>query len=97
MIIRCALVGGTGDRDPLRVDLPTFTMVADDIAQRRAFCDVPVADIPDDVIGFVTQYPAVNLVDPPQLAFPDALKRSWREHLARRYDLGNARWNPEVA
>ena len=97
MIIRCKLIGGTSDRDSFRVDLPTWTMVADDSAQGRAFVEVPIADIPDDVIGFVTKYPAVNLVDPPQLAFPDALKRSWREHLARRYDLGNARWNPEVA
>jgi hypothetical protein len=97
MIIRCALVGGTSTNQPLRVDLPTYTMVADDQQVRRAFVDVPVADIPDDVIGFVTKYPAVNLVDPPVMAFPDALKRSWREHLARRYDLGNARWNPEVA
>lgn len=97
MIIRCKLLGGNGERDPLRVDLPTYTSVADDHAQGRAFVEVPIADIPDDVIGFVTKYPAVNLIDPPQLAFPDALKRSWREHLARRYDLGTARWNPEVA
>jgi hypothetical protein len=28
--------------------------------------------------------------------FPQSLANSWAEHLARRYDLGNARWHPVV-
>lgn len=97
MIIRCALVGGTGDRDPLRVDLPTYTMVADDQQLRRAFVNVPDVDVPTDVAAFVQAYPTVDLTTPLPVPFPPALARTWAEHLARRYDLGNARWKPEVA
>lgn len=96
MIIRCALIGGTSPTDPLRVDLPTYTMIADNTELRRAFVEVHTSDIPDNVIGFVTRYPAVNLTDPIGHDFPASLKAEWREHLARRYDLGQARWNPEV-
>ena len=97
MIIRCPLIGSGTASEPYQVDLPSYTTVATDETTHRAFVDVPIADLSDDVIGFVTKYPAVNLSDPPVMAFPQALKVSWREHLARRYDLGIARWNPEVA
>ena len=96
MIIRCALVGGTGDRDPLRVDLPTYTMVADDQQLRRAFVNVPDVDVPADVQAFVSAYPTVDLTTPLPVPFSPALARTWAEHLARRYDLGNVRWHPEV-
>ena len=97
MIIRCALVGGTGDKDPLRVDLPTYSMVADDPTNRRAFVDVPDVDVPADVAAFVAANPTPTLASPLPSSFPAGLAAVWREHLARRYDLGQARWNPEVA
>ena len=96
VIIRCALVGGTDDRDPFRVDLPTYAMVADDQQLRRAFVNVPDVDVPSDVAAFVRAYPTVDLTTPLPVPFPQALARTWAEHLARRYDLGNARWHPEV-
>ena len=96
MIIRCALVGGTGDRDPLRVDLPTYTMVADDPTSRRAMVDVPDVDVPADVAAFVRAYPITDLTAPLPTEPPASLERSWREHLARRYDLGEARWHPTL-
>ena len=97
MIIRCALIGGSGDTDPFRVDLPTYTMVADDQQLRRAFVNVPDVDVPTDVAAFVTANPVVDLTSPLPNAFPASLARSWQDHLARRYDLGNARWKPTVA
>ena len=97
MIIRCELVGGTNDRDPLRVDLPTYSMVAEDATLRRAFADVPNVDVPTDVAAFVSAYPMVDLTTPLPVPFPPALARTWAEHLARRYDLGNVRWHPEIA
>ena len=97
MIVRCALVGGNGDRDPFKVDLPTYTMMADDITVRRAFVDVPDVDVPSDVAAFVAATPTPDLITPLLTPFPAALARSWREYLARRYDLGEARWKPEVA
>ena len=97
MIIRCALVGGTTDREPLRVDLPTYTMVADDPATRRALVNVPDVDVPADVAAFVAANPTPTLASPLPSSFPAGLAAVWREHLARRYDLGQARWNPEVA
>jgi hypothetical protein len=97
VIIRCALVGGTGPSDPLRVDLPTYSMVADDPAIRRAFVDVPDVDVPADVAAFVRANPTPTLASPLPSSFPAGLAAVWREHLARRYDLGQARWNPEVA
>ena len=96
MIIRCALVGGTGDRDPLRVDLPTYTMVAEDVALRRAFVDVPDVDVPADVAAFVRANPTTDLLVPLPSPFPASLAGAWREYLARRYDLGEARWHPVV-
>ena len=96
MIIRCALVGGTGDRDPLRVDLPTYSMVADDPTNRRAIVDVPDVDVPSDVAAFVRAYPITDLTAPFPTEPPTSLARSWREHLARRYDLGEARWHPTL-
>lgn len=97
MIIRCALVGGTGDRDPYRVDLPTYSMVTEDITARRAFVDVPDVDVAPDVAAFVAANPTPTLASPLPSSFPAGLAAVWREHLARRYDLGQARWNPEVA
>lgn len=96
MIIRCRIVGGTGDRDPLRVDLPTYQMIADDPDGRRAFVDVPVSDVPADVAAFVQAYPTVDLTTPLPVPFPPALARTWAEFLARRYDLGETRWHPVV-
>jgi hypothetical protein len=97
VIIRCALVGGTSPTDPLRVDLPTFTMIADAPATRRAFVDVPDVDVPADVAAFVRANPTPDLIVPLPSSFPASLAGAWREHLARRYDLGQARWNPVVA
>jgi hypothetical protein len=97
VIIRCALVGGTGAGDPFRVDLPTYTMVADDQQGRRAFVNVPDVDVPADVAAFVAANPTPTLASPLPSSFPASLAGVWREHLARRYDLGQARWNPEVA
>lgn len=97
MLIRCGLIGGTAPNDALRVDLPTYTMVADDPTTGRAFVDVPAADVPSDVAGFVTANPVVDLTSPLPNPFPASLARSWSEHLARRYDLGEARWKPVVA
>ena len=96
MIIRCALVGGTTDRDPLRVDLPTYTMVAEDVTLRRAFVDVPDVDVAPDVAAFVRVNPTPDLLSPLPSSVPARLAGAWREHLARRYDLGQARWNPVV-
>lgn len=97
MIIRCALVGGTGMNDPLRVDLPTYSMVADDPTKRRAMVDVPDVDVPADVAAFVRANPVADLIVPLPSSFPASLAGVWREHLARRYDLGQARWSPVVA
>ena len=97
MIVRCALIGGTSMKDALRVDLPTYQMLADDATARRAFVDVPLVDIPTDVAGFVTANPVTDLTSPLPNPFPASLARSWSEHLARRYDLGTAKWKPVVA
>ena len=97
MIIRCALVGGTGPSDPFRVDLPSYSMVADDQQTRRAFVDVPDVDVPADVAAFVRANPVANLIVPLPSSVPASLAGAWREHLARRYDLGQARWSPVVA
>ena len=78
------------------VDLPTYTMVAEDVALRRAFVDVPDVDVPPDVAAFVRANPTPDLLTPLPSPFPARLAGAWREHLARRYDLGQARWNPVV-
>lgn len=96
MIIRCALVGGIGERDPFRVDLPTYTIVAEDVTLRRAFVDVPDVDVAPDVAAFVRAYPVTDLMTPLPVAPSASLLSTWREHLARRYDLGEARWNPII-
>ena len=96
MIVRCALVGGTGPNDPLRVDLPVYSMVADDPDNRRAFVDVPDVDVAPDVAAFVRAYPVTDLTAPLPTEPPASLARSWQEHLARRYDLGEARWHPTL-
>ena len=96
MIIRCALVGGAGPGDPLRVDLPAYSMIADDPATRRALVDVPDVDVPADVAAFVRAYPITDLTTPFPTEPPASLARSWQEHLARRYDLGEARWHPTL-
>ena len=96
MIIRCQLVGGTNDRDPFRVDLPTYSMVAENVELRRAFVDVPDVDVAPDVAAFVRANPTPDLIVPLPSSFPARLAGAWREHLARRYDLGQARWNPVV-
>ena len=72
-------------------------MVADDPATRRAFVDVPDIDVPADVAAFVRANPTPDLIVPLPSSFPASLAGVWREHLARRYDLGQARWNPVVA
>lgn len=97
MIIRLALIGSGTNTDPYRVDLPTYGNVVTNETTGRAFADVPIADVPADVAAFVSAYPTVDLTTPLPVPFPPALARTWAEHLARRYDLGNARWKPEVA
>lgn len=46
--------------------------------------------------GFVRANPTPDLIAPLLSSFPARLAGAWREHLARRYDLGQARWNPVV-
>jgi hypothetical protein len=71
-------------------------MVSDDPTTGRAFADVPAVDVPADVQAFVAAYPTVDLVTPLPVPFPQSLANAWAEHLARRYDLGEARWHPVV-
>lgn len=97
MIIRCALIGSGTGTDPYRVDLPTYDNAATDETTHRAFVTVPDVDVPSDVAGFVTANPVADLTSPLPNAFPASLARSWQEHLARRYDLGEAKWKPTVA
>ena len=96
MIIRMVTIGGTSPKDPIRVDLPTYCMVADNVELRRAFVDVPDVDVPGDVAAFVRAYPITDLTAPLPIEPPASLARSWQEHLARRYDLGEARWHPTL-
>jgi len=97
VIIRCALINTTGPGNPLGVDLPTYAMLTDDATVRRAFVDVPSADVPADVQAFVIANPVADLTSPLPNPFPSSLARSWQDHLARRYDLGEAKWKPVVA
>ena len=97
MIIRLQLVGSGTTSDPFRVDLPTFSGVITNETTGRAFADVPPIDVPSDVAGFVTANPVVDLTSPLPSPFPASLARSWQDHLARRYDLGTAKWKPVVA
>jgi hypothetical protein len=94
MIIRCALVAAPPNR--LIVDLPNYTMLPDANTDIRALCDVPDTDVSPDVAAFVAAYPTVDLTTPLPVPFPASLANSWAEFLARRYDLGNAKWHPAV-
>ena len=96
MIIRCALIGSGTPRDPFRCDLPTYSDAITNEATGRAFVTVPDVDVPADVAAFVAAYPTFDLVTPLPVPFPQSLANAWAEHLARRYDLGNARWHPVV-
>ena len=96
MILRLALIGSGTTSDPYRIDLPSYTGVVTNETTGRAFADVPVSDVPADVVAFVSAYPTFDLVTPLPVPFPVSLANSWAQHLARRYDLGNARWHPVV-
>jgi hypothetical protein len=72
-------------------------MIADDATVRRAFVDVPAIDVSPDVAAFVIANPVADLTSPLPNPFPSSLARSWQDHLARRYDLGEAKWKPVVA
>ena len=96
MIIRLALIGSGTPTDPFRIDLPTFNGLVNNEATGRAFADVPVSDVPADVAAFVAAYPTYDLVTPLPVPFPTSLASSWAEFLARRYDLGSAKWHPTV-
>ena len=96
MIIRLALIGSGTRNAPFTVDLPTFTDLITNETTGRAFADVPGIDVPADVAAFVTANPVADLTSPLPNAFPASLARSWQEHLARRYDLGEAKWHPVV-
>ena len=96
MIIRLALTGSGTQTDPLRIDLPSYANSVTNETTGRAFADVPVSDVPADVVAFVAAYPTFDLVTPLPVPFPQSLANAWAEHLARRYDLGNARWHPVV-
>ena len=96
MIIRLALIGSGTQTDPYRIDLPTYSGVVTNETTGRAFADVPAIDVPANVAAFVAAYPTVDLVTPLPVPFPPALASSWAEFLARRYDLGSAKWHPVV-
>ena len=96
MIIRLALIGSGTRTDPYCIDLPTYSNVVTNETTGRAFADVPAVDVPADVAAFVAAYPTYDLVTPLPVPFPQSLANSWAEHLARRYDLGTAKWHPVV-
>jgi len=96
MIIRLALIGSGTNTDPFRVDLPTFSDVITNEATGRALVNVPDYDVPDGVAAFVRANPVSDLTSPLPGEFPPSLARQWQDHLARRYDLGEARWRPVV-
>ena len=96
MIIRCALIGAGTMTDPYRVDLPSYDNAATNETTGRAFVDVPAIDVSPDVAAFVAAYPTVDLTTPLPVPFPQSLANSWAEFLARRYDLGTAKWHPVV-
>ena len=96
MIVRLALIGSGTNTDPYRIDLPTFSGVVTNETTGRAFADVPVADVSPDVQAFVAAYPTVDLVTPLPVPFPASLANAWADFLARRYDLGTAKWHPVV-
>ena len=96
MIIRLALIGSGTQSDPYRINLPSYANSVTNEATGRAFADVPVSDVPADVVAFVAAYPTFDLVTPLPGPVPASLANSWAEFLARRYDLGNVRWHPAV-
>jgi len=97
MIIRLSLIGQGTRSEPFTIDLPTYSGVITNETTGRAFVTVPDVDVPADVAAFVTANPVVDLTSPLPNAFPASLARSWQDHLARRYDLGTAKWKPVVA
>jgi len=96
MIIRMALIGSGTQTDPFRVDLPTYSDAITNETTGRALVSVPDVDVSPDVAAFVSAYPTVDLTTPLPVPFPASLANAWAEHLARQYDLGNARWHPVV-
>ena len=96
MIIRLPLIGSGVQGDAYRIDLPSYANAITNETTGRAFADVPVSDVPADVAAFVAAYPTLDLTTPLPVPFPASLANAWAEHLARRYDLGNARWHPVV-
>ena len=96
MIVRLALIGSGTLTDQYRIDLPTYSGVVTNETTGRAFADVPAIDVPADVQAFVAAYPTVDLTTPLPVPFPQSLANAWADFLARRYDLGNARWHPVV-
>jgi len=96
VIIRLALIGSGTTSDPYRIDLPMYANVVTNETTGRAFADVPVSDVPADVQSFINAYPTFDLTTPLPVPFPVSLANAWAEHLARQYDLGNARWHPVV-
>ena len=96
MIIRLALIGSGTTSDPYRIDLPTYSGVVTNETTGRAFADVPAIDVSPDVEAFVSAYPTVDLTTPLPVPFPASLANSWADFLARRYDLGTAKWHPVV-
>lgn len=94
MIIRLALIGNGTDGEPYRVDLPTYANAITNETTGRAFADVPSVDVPADVQAFVAAYPTLDLTTPLPVPFPASLANSWADFLARRYDLGTAKWHP---
>ena len=96
MIIRLRLIGNGTVGAPFTVDLPSFSGVVTNETTGRAFADVPAVDVPTDVAAFVSAYPTYDLVTPLPVPFPQSLANSWADFLARRYDLGTAKWHPVV-
>jgi hypothetical protein len=96
MLIRMALIGSGTQTDPYRIDLPSYSGAVTNETTGRAFADVPAVDVPDGVAAFVRANPVSDLTSPLPGEFPPSLARQWAEHLARRYDLGEARWHPVV-
>ena len=96
MIIRMQLIGNGTMEAPYGIDLPSYSGAVTNETTGRAFADVPVSDVPADVQAFVAAYPTFDLVTPLPVPFPQSLANAWAEHLARRYDLGTAKWHPAV-
>ena len=96
MIIRLALIGSGTRSEPFTIDLPTYSGVVTNETTGRAFADVPAIDVSPDVAAFVAAYPTLDLTTPLPVPFPQSLANSWAEFLARRYDLGTAKWHPVV-